>query len=365
LYNIIDEKGLITAELISWYRKHKRDLPWRNNHNPYHIWLSEIILQQTRVAQGLSYFIKFTTNYPSVIELANANEEEILKDWQGLGYYSRARNLHAAAKSIVEDYNGVFPDNYTDIRALKGVGDYTAAAIASFAFDLPYAVLDGNVFRFISRFFGIKTPIDSSKGKKDFQAICQELLDKDNPAEFNQAIMEFGALQCTPKQAACASCPFQTKCYAYSNQMVNQLPVKKNKTKQRNRYFQYLIIQSKNELLIKQRKSKGIWQNLFDFPLIEFEQEVNSKKLLKSEAFLEIINGKDYHLEATSKSYKHILSHQIIYANFHHLKVANFDGLDLSEFVQIKNSDLEEYPIPKLIENYLKEETNLLSLLDT
>ncbi|MEX2379526.1 MAG: NUDIX domain-containing protein, partial [Vicingaceae bacterium] len=197
------------------------------------------------------------------------------------------------------------------------------------------------------------------------QKICRELMDEENPAEFNQAIMEFGALQCTPKQAKCNSCPFQAKCFAYSNQMVDQLPVKKNKTKQRNRYFQYLIIQSKNELLIKQRKSKGIWQNLFDFPLIEFEKEIDTENLLKSEHFQSLLNGKNFKVEATSKSYKHILSHQIIYANFHHLKVANFDGLDLSKFVQVKNSDLEEYPIPKLIENYLKEETNLLSLLDT
>lgn len=364
MYNIVDEKPFINAKLISWYRKHKRDLPWRNMQNAYHIWLSEIILQQTRVAQGTAYYYKFIDHYPTIKDLAEASEENILKDWQGLGYYSRARNLHAAAKTIMHEHHGQFPETYKAIRALKGIGDYTAAAIASFAFDLPHAVLDGNVFRFLSRYFGIEIPIDSSQGKKTFQNIAQELLDTEKPAEFNQAIMEFGALQCTPKKVDCTNCPFQVKCYAFNNQSVDQFPVKKNKTKQRNRYFQYFIIESDQKLLVKKRNSKGIWQNLFDFPLIEVDTTRDLKTTLKSEDFKNLIKGKDFTIEASSKEYKHILSHQIIYAHFHHLKVPNFAGLDLSTYTAIDNRNLIEYPIPKLIENYLKEETNLLSLLD-
>lgn len=365
MQNIIDEKHTILSELTNWYKKNQRDLPWRENKNPYYIWLSEIILQQTRVAQGLDYYNKFIKHYPEIADLANAPEEQVLKDWQGLGYYSRARNLHAAAKYIQQEHKGNFPKDYKEIRALKGVGDYTAAAIASFAYDLPYAVLDGNVFRFLSRLFGIQTPIDSSEGKKEFQQVCNELIDKKNPAEFNQAIMEFGALHCTPKKAKCDSCPFQSICFAYNNDMVDQLPIKAKKTKQRNRYFHYLIIYLQNKILIKQRKGNGIWQNLFDFPLVELEKKTSPSKIYEKKEFKKLLSGTEYKIESTSKSYKHILSHQIIYAHFHHLKVANFASLNLGEMEVIEERDLAKFPIPKLIEKYLKEETNLLSLLDT
>jgi len=358
-----DKLTLHNAQLLSWYRLNKRDLPWRNTNSAYHIWLSEIILQQTRVAQGMDYYIKFITHYPSVESLADANEEDVLKDWQGLGYYSRARNLHSASKFVKENHGGKFPSTYKEIRALKGVGDYTAAAIASFAFDLPFAVVDGNVYRVLSRLFGIEIPIDSTLGKKEFSQLAQQLLEKDNPAEHNQAIMEFGALQCVPKNPNCTICPFVDSCVAFKSNQIEILPIKEKKLKQKKRYLNYLIIESEDELLINKRDAKGIWQNLYDFPLVETTKSTSNKSLLNTESFKDLLNNTAYSVQAISAERKHILSHQILFAKFYHLSVGSKISTINGNFERIKKTELHEKPIPKLIENYLNEETNLLSLL--
>src|SRR6478736_1262977 len=259
--------------LIKWYLQNKRDLPWRKTTDPYPIWLSEIMLQQTRVAQGMPYFLSFTTAFPTVFDLANASEEQVLKLWQGLGYYSRARNLHKTAQIVAFEMNGIFPDNYNDLLKLKGIGEYTAAAIASFSYNECVPVVDGNVFRVLSRYFDLETDIAQASAKKEFAALAFELMPKDNPAQFNQAIMEFGALQCVPKNPNCAECVFNDSCLALQKKKVNQLPVKLKKTKVRNRYFNYIIgIDEKENTIIQKRTAKGIWHNLYEFPLIETEQ---------------------------------------------------------------------------------------------
>ena len=231
-----------SEKIIAWYDQNKRDLPWRNTKDAYLIWLSEIILQQTRVDQGMDYYLKFAKEFPTVKHLAKADNEKVMKLWQGLGYYSRARNLHTTAKIISEKYHGKFPDEYSDILSLKGVGNYTAAAIASFAFNKPYAVVDGNVYRVLARVFGIESPIDSTQGKKEFETLATELLDRKKPASHNQAIMELGALQCKPVNPDCSICALNTMCFAYSKKRINELPVKAKKTKVRNRYFNYIVL---------------------------------------------------------------------------------------------------------------------------
>ncbi|WP_306564933.1 A/G-specific adenine glycosylase [Flavobacterium lindanitolerans] len=268
--------------LIQWYLQNKRDLPWRNTVNPYHIWLSEIMLQQTRVAQGLPYFLSFTSSFPTVLDLANADEEQVLKLWQGLGYYSRARNLHNTAKLVAFERGGIFPDNYKELLQLKGVGEYTAAAIASFSYNEVVPVVDGNVFRVLSRYFDIETDIASSGAKKEFSELAKELIPHDNPALFNQAIMEFGALQCVPKNPDCGTCVLNSGCLALQKNKVNELPVKLKKTKVRNRYFNYLVFSDDNQNhIVRKRTEKGIWHNLYEFPLIETAAEVDFDTISK------------------------------------------------------------------------------------
>ena len=239
-----------SSGLLIWYKKNKRELPWRNETDAYKIWLSEIILQQTQVIQGTSYYLKFTKNYPKISQLANATEDEVLKMWQGLGYYSRARNLHATAKFIQKEHKGVFPANFNDIKALKGIGDYTAAAISSFAFNLPHAVVDGNVYRVLSRLFGIETPIDSGQGKKEFQLLATDLMDKKDPGQYNQAIMEFGSQYCKPNKPNCEACIFSSKCFAFKAEKVNEFPVKVKKIKIKNRYLNYVVLADKKQNVI-------------------------------------------------------------------------------------------------------------------
>ncbi|MEX0883309.1 MAG: A/G-specific adenine glycosylase, partial [Cyclobacteriaceae bacterium] len=260
-----------TENLLQWYPENKRNLPWRNTNDPYIIWLSEIILQQTRVAQGLPYFDLFLEKFPTIFDLAKAPESEVLRAWQGLGYYSRARNLHRCAQDIVSQYQGVFPDNYMELTKLTGIGTYTAAAIASFAYKEKIAVLDGNVFRVLSRFFGIKEDISSSKGKKSFQILANKIIPSEVPDTYNQAIMEFGALQCVPKNPDCACCPLQLGCWAYHHKMVSLLPLKNKKTKTRERYFIYFHIRCGDWTVINKREKKDIWNGLVDFPLKEVE----------------------------------------------------------------------------------------------
>jgi len=342
-----------SKELTNWYIKNKRDLPWRNTKNPYHIWLSEIILQQTRVDQGLSYYNKFINQYPSIIDLAHANEEDILKLWQGLGYYSRARNLHHTAQQIVEKHNAIFPKSYDEIITLKGVGEYTAAAIVSFSYRLSYPVIDGNVYRVLARLFGIATPIDSVEGKAIFKNLAQELINKEAPDIHNQAIMEFGALQCKPKNPNCEICPFILECVAFKNRSIPDFPVKAKKIKQRDRYFNYLIIKNNDTILLNKRDKKDIWEGLFDFPLIETLQQVNQFKDLPLYTLHKSISSFSPKLENVSIEYKHVLSHQKIHALFWQIKLEHNSPLSL-KYTAVPIDEIKKYPIPKLIDNYLK-----------
>lgn len=347
--------------LLEWYPHHKRDLPWRNTNDPYIIWLSEIILQQTRVAQGLPYFVKYAENYPRVQDLAIAPEEEVMRLWQGLGYYSRARNLHACAKEVVKSHGGKFPDNYKSLLKLKGVGSYTAAAIASFAFGESVAVVDGNVFRVLSRYFGVDTDIASPRGKKEFEALANRLIPKDNPGEFNQAIMEFGALQCVPKNPDCESCPLKSGCFAYRQGVVADLPVKIKKLKIKERHFQYAHIICGEHVVLKQRSSGDIWQNLFDFPLAETSPSWGANRI-----YPDILNMlKDFETKVVlnpDQIYKHVLTHQRIFANFVKFVVeeGKFEELqkwaNTKGFLLVDQEKLESLAKPRLILKYLYEQ---------
>jgi len=334
---------------IKWYQQNKRDLPWRNTQNPYFIWLSEIILQQTRVDQGLPYFNKFTSHYPTIFDLAKADEQAILKDWQGLGYYSRARNLHAAAKFIVNELNGQFPKTYHELLQLKGVGEYTAAAISSFAYDLPHAVLDGNVFRVLSRLFDIETPINTPKAKKEFSALANELLPKQHAAIFNQAIMEFGALQCVPANPTCSSCVLVSKCLAYSNKTVASRPQKDKKTKITNRYFNYLVFQDNNHYVLQKRVGNDIWKNMYEFPKIVSNDFENNHEIELQ------VKNLNLEIKQVISLKKHILSHQHIYAKFYIITQIPEQLPEIfGTLLTIPKSELDHYPIPKLIDTFLE-----------
>jgi A/G-specific adenine glycosylase len=342
--------------LLDWYHQNHRDLPWRRTNDPYAIWLSEVILQQTRVDQGMPYWFRFLEAFPTATDLANAEEQEVLRLWQGLGYYSRARNLQAAAKVIRDDYKGVFPNQYDQIRSLKGIGDYTAAAIGSIAFDLPYAVVDGNVYRFLSRLFAISTPIDSTIGKKEFSELANELLDKNNPGIFNQALMEFGAMQCKPANPDCSICPFMQHCQSYASNSVSEYPVKSKKTKTRNRYFNYLILSDEKNTIIQKREAKDIWQGLYQFPLIESENKNQSTIDLSHTDIAQHIKGTSYSMVKSSSVVKHVLSHQIIYAKFWWIKLENIPSLDTTLYINIPWSRLSDFGMPQLIVKYLENE---------
>jgi A/G-specific adenine glycosylase len=341
-----------TKSLIEWYLQNKRDLPWRKTQNPYHIWLSEIMLQQTRVAQGTPYYFAFTTAFPTVFDLANASEEAVLKLWQGLGYYSRARNLHKTAQYVAFDLNGIFPDNYISLLDLKGVGEYTAAAIASFSYNEAIPVVDGNVFRVLSRYFDIETDISQVSAKKEFAVLAFELMNKKDPALFNQAIMEFGALQCVPKSPNCEICIFNNSCLALQRKKVNKLPVKLKKTKVRNRYFNYIVYSDeKEQTLIQKRTAKGIWHNLYEFPLIETDQSENFdivSELLSESQFID--NAAISFSEINSESQLHKLSHQHLHIKFWKVKVAGIinEGIDCQSLVQL--------PFPIVIFNFIENE---------
>lgn len=333
--------------LITWYLDNKRDLPWRKTKDPYHIWLSEIMLQQTRVAQGLPYFLAFTEAFPTVFDLAKADEEKVLKLWQGLGYYSRARNLHATAKYISEELSGNFPNNYKDLLKLKGIGEYTAAAIASFSFKECVPVVDGNVYRVLSRYFDIETDIASSGAKKEFTQLASELIDKKKPELFNQAIMEFGALQCVPKSPDCNSCPLNNSCLAQAKNKVSQLPIKLKKQKITNRFFNYLLVlDNKNQTIINKRTQKGIWHNLYEFPLIETEQKESEeiiqqkiRSLFKNVTAITLLE---------SESVIHKLSHQHLYISF--WKVNVNDKLENS----FDYETLKKHPFPIVLHNFIE-----------
>jgi A/G-specific adenine glycosylase len=344
-----------SSKIISWYWKNSRFLPWKETKDPYKIWVSEIILQQTRVEQGRSYYLRFIENFPSVSVLAKANEEEVLHLWQGLGYYSRARNMHTAAKQIITDFNGVFPRNYHDILSLKGVGEYTAKAIASYSYNDAYAVVDANVKRIIARIYGIVEAVDNLSTKKQITLILEGLLDKTQAAVFNQAMMDFGSLVCLAKNPKCAICIFSADCKAYKQNTTDLIPVRRAKIKQKKRYFHYIICVDKNKnTLIHKRMKKDIWQHLYEFPLFEDKQILSKKDIVKK------INMPARSL-ALSETKKHILSHQIINANFYILQCENCEkfseNLDYNGFRLVKIAEIRQFPFPKLIEQYI---TNIL-----
>jgi len=329
--------------ITDWYRQNNRALPWRSTKDPYSIWLSEIILQQTRVEQGTAYYLKFVTKYPTVRDLAAAEEQEVLNLWQGLGYYSRARNLHATAKFISNELNGDFPPNFKGLKQLKGVGDYTAAAIASFAYKEPVAVVDGNVYRVLSRVFDLETPIDSTLGKRQFSELAQALISKTDPDTHNQAVMEFGALQCTPSNPSCEACSLIGMCSSFKNGTINVRPVKSKKTKVRDRFFHYLIFEDEQYVYIQQRKQKDIWQNMYEFPLIEsFEK----RTLINFEPYTDVKPIK------ISEEITHILSHQRIHTLFYHFPSTMLKNK--KELSEITKEDFIDFPIPRVIDRYLE-----------
>jgi A/G-specific adenine glycosylase len=338
-----------TNSLLLWYLENQRDLPWRQTRDPYCIWLSEIMLQQTRVAQATPYYLRFLEAFPTVVDLAEASEEQVLKLWQGLGYYSRARNLHYTAKQVSFDYQGKFPTGYHELLNLKGIGAYTAAAIASIAFDEAVAVVDGNVYRVLARFFGVETDIASTSAQKEFTALANTLLDPKRPAQFNQALMEFGAIQCTPKNPQCLQCPLQWGCVAYRDQKVDILPVKTKKTKVTDRYFHYLVIEDpQRKILLEKRTEKGIWHNLYQFPLIEttsssawedLQQKIES--IWPSETINSIV-------EMNKTAILHKLSHQNLYIRFYKI------SLNKVLATGVPRESLEDYPFPIVIYNFIK-----------
>lgn len=347
-----------SKSLVNWYKENRRDLPWRRSSDPYIIWISEIILQQTRVAQGLDYFNRFVARFPDVRALAVASEDEVLRYWQGLGYYSRARNLLEAARTICRDFDGIFPRTYNEVRSLKGIGDYTAAAIVSFAYDLPYPVLDGNVYRVLARLFALSTPIDSAQGKKEFAELAALLLDKEHPGLHNQAIMELGALQCVPRQPDCSFCPLMDRCMAYAAGEVSAYPVKQQKLKTRPRYFHYLHIVCGNDTYIQRREGKDIWQGLYQLPLIETDTPADFAELQQTDAFRRLLSdcGR-MEISVVLRDIKHVLSHQTLYASFYYIKVER-EGKTLNEYLRIPLSSLENYAFPRLILRYFQATAN-------
>jgi A/G-specific adenine glycosylase len=337
-------KEFVTT-LRQWYEENRRDLPWRNTQDPYPIWLSEVILQQTRVNQGLPYYHKFLDAFPTLMDLAQAPHDQVMRLWQGLGYYSRARNMMMAAQQVINEHNGQFPNTFESIRKLKGVGDYTAAAIASFAFNLPHAVVDGNVYRFLSRLTGDATPIDSNQGKKQFAELADSLLNKKQPGLHNQAMMEIGATVCLPAHPLCHECPFSAACSAFLEDRITELPVKSKKLQVKDRYFHYFLLEKNGKAFIRQRKEKDIWKGLYEFPLLETNDENAIQSVLKE-------TGGNI---SVSKQYKHLLSHQRLHVHFYHIKEYRILPFNKQELLEVDLEDLDRFGFPQLIVRYLGE----------
>lgn len=338
-------------EIFNWYKKNLRDLPWRSTKDPYKIWLSEVILQQTQVVQGLKYYYKFISEYPDIVSLAQADEQEVLKHWQGLGYYSRARNLLATAKIITEQYHGKFPNEYAQLLKLPGIGEYTASAIMSFAYNKPYPALDSNVYRVVARLFNINLPVNHPSSKKVFMEILNEMIHNVDPSQFNNAMMEFGAMLCKPEQPACNECPVSYSCEALKNKNVHLLPVKLPKQKRKIRYFNYYYIQFKDSTYFQKRAEGDIWQNLYQIPMIETNNEVQESELLPLfESNLVKTPKYEVHKIQTKK---HILTHQEIRANFIEIKLQTKPEFLVNDLIQLKILEQLNYPVPVLIENFL------------
>jgi len=339
--------------LIDWYERNGRDLPWRRTRDPYRIWLSEIILQQTRIAQGTDYYLRFVERFPDVKALAAAGEDEVLKLWQGLGYYSRARNLRAAARQIVENCGGRFPDTYAGVRALRGVGDYTAAAVCSFAYGAPHAVVDGNVYRVLSRLFDLDLAIDTGEGRKAFAALAGEQLDRRRPALYNQAIMDFGALQCTPANPACAECPLRRRCLARAAGTVAERPFKQGRTQVRPRYLNCLHLECGGRLALRRRPEGDIWQGLYDLPAIESGRPLDFTELIAEPAFCELLGTHPYRLVRTTRMPEHRLSHQTLHATYHRLELEQWPDA-ARHWKLVAAERLDDYAIPRLLERYFE-----------
>lgn len=364
-------ESFFTQTLLAWYDPAARPMPWKNERDPYRIWLSEIILQQTRVEQGLPYFLKFLAAFPTVHALAEADENAVFKLWEGLGYYTRARNLMATARRVSRDLNGSFPATYDEILKLPGIGPYTAAAISSFAFGLPHAVLDGNVYRVLARFFALEMPIDSTAGKKIFSQKAAELLDRSQPGRFNQAIMDFGATVCTPQKPACPTCPLREKCLAFQQKKVADLPVKSRAAAKRTRYFHYFIFKKDDETWVRKRSEKDIWRGLFGFPMVEMERlETGRAELLKlagDHFFAEKQAGDPDFLQKMSlgkisETRRQTLSHQQIVAVFSEISLPENCLPEGVENIKTKQIDLKNMAFPRLIDLFLQKDDLVLSL---
>ena len=348
----------IGNSLIEWYTRNKRSLPWRNTKNPYCIWVSEIILQQTRVNQGLNYYFKFIEKYPDIFSLAESTIDELMKVWQGLGYYSRARNMHQTAKDIVNYYNGKFPPEYNDLLKLKGIGEYTASAISSFAFNLSVPVLDGNVYRVLSRLFGIFDSTQTASGKKAFLNKAQEIIINGKPGIFNQAIMEFGAIQCIPKNPDCFICPLKLICFAFEKKQVEDLPVKKKKIIQKLRYFTYIHIIHNEDTFIEKRTQNDIWKFLYQLPLIETKKKVTIEELIQDVSWNLIFQGVNYTIDTNWFRKRHILSHQKLETTIYKVRIKNLNSFLTKNYIKVPVKELNEFSFPRLLVNYLEVVNN-------
>ncbi|HPJ82659.1 MAG: A/G-specific adenine glycosylase [Bacteroidales bacterium] len=350
-----------TSLLLDWYNKKQRDLPWKKNKDPYSVWVSEVILQQTRVEQGTHYYKRFLEAFPTIHHLAQAQEDEVLKLWQGLGYYSRARNMHKTAKRLMEEHNGTFPADVSLLRSLHGIGDYTAAAVASFAFGLPVVALDGNGYRILARVFGIDLEVGTTRAKKVFSELAESLLPTDNSASFNQALMDFGSLVCTPRPV-CSLCPMTNTCLAYQKGLTDKLPVKQEKNVSRLRYFNYLDIELGKTTYLRQRAGKDIWKGLYEFPLIETPQRTGFPELEKTEQFVKLFGSSTLTMIGTHDASPHKLTHQIIYPVFYKIKLSRpAPGLE-KEYLRIDRKDIHRYAISRLTEKYLNFFHNFAAL---
>jgi len=341
--------------LLQWDNfSNKRVMPWKGEKDPYKIWISEIMLQQTRVDQGIGYFNRFMEVFPTIQDLAASEDDTVFKLWEGLGYYSRCKNMLTTARFIVSEYKGIFPDTYHSILKLKGIGPYTAAAIASFAFNLPYAVVDGNVLRVLSRIFGISEPIDEPSSKKMYNELANTLLLTKNPAQYNQAIMDFGATICKPKAPLCNSCPFQTDCIALKSNLVQKLPIKLKRLIKKNRFFHYILFRHQNKILCRKRTEKDIWQNLFEFYLLEADKMLSIAELLETDSISKLLKGINYKLNRVSIIYKQQLTHQIINGSFYTIDIESILPVDES-YIAIEEINLRSLPMPKFIFSFLDQ----------
>lgn len=348
--------------LLKWNRKmNARQMPWKGEKDPYKIWLSEIILQQTRVEQGLSYYNRFVEAFPDIHRLAGAPDEKIFKLWEGLGYYSRCRNLIFTAKYISKELHGIFPRAYEEIKKLKGVGPYTAAAISSFAYNLPYAVVDGNVFRVLARVAGIRKETDTTEGKRFFNELAASLLDKKQPGIYNQAIMDFGAVICKPAAPQCSVCIFHKTCVAFRRGWVNELPVKKKKLQIRKRWFSYLVFEYKGKTAIRQRTGKDIWHGLFEFPLIESEKELSDKEIIQEALIQKWMTKGKHEILPVSASYKQQLTHQLIKGRFISIRLQQRPQ-KTGNWIWVNKKQLAAYTFPRLIHQFMQEKTRVRKL---